>query len=109
MPNDDVAVLSFTNEREPQKPSRRISFSAKAKFSAVYLGYFTDIAVDWSHIVAFHIGPYDKDPSLVRVAVEFQADTRIKPSPFEFGFAQKTCMDQIEQRYGQLLKFEHSQ
>ncbi len=101
-PNEDVAVVTFVNKSRQQ---RRMSFSAKAQFSAVYLGYFTDIAIDWPRIIAIHLRRYEKDPSLVYFAVEFKPDTRIRPSPFEFGLVERACVRELEERYGTYLKF----
>lgn len=103
MPNDDVAALTFLDHQ--QQRSRSISFSIKGRFSAVYLGRFTDIAVDWTRIVAIHTRAYKTDVSLVRFAVEFKPETRIRPSTFEFGVVQKACLRRIEARYGKYLTF----
>ena len=75
-PDEDVAAVTFANKSGHQ---RRMSFSAKAQFSAVYLGYFTDIAIDWPRIIAIHLRRYEKNQSLVYFAVEFKPDTRISP------------------------------
>ena len=102
MPNDDLTLLTFLGS---DKRSRRISFSAKGQFSAVYLGYFTDIAIDWNRIIAIHSKAYDHDPSLALFLIEFKPDTRIEPSPFEFGLVSRTCVRNLAQRYGSYLKF----
>ena len=105
LPSDDLAALTF---RSDEGHRRSISFSKVGRFSIVYLGYGSEISVDWDHILSVHIGRYARDPKYVSLTVQFDEYPEISPSLFLFGLAPNSCVDKLVQRYGSSLKFVRS-
>jgi hypothetical protein len=102
MIDGDVAFLLFEHKPDRQ---RTISFSNKGQMSAVYLGYFTDIAIDWPRIRGIYLSPAGEDPSKGMFSIDFDRETNIRPLPFKFGMVARSCFNDLRERYGQSLNF----
>ena len=98
--NPDSAVVQF--EHRGDLP-RRVSFSRSEQLSAIYFGYGTDVAVEWTRIANVRVARDKLEPGSYMFAMEFVGGGL--PTPFKFGLVEKECLDDLRFLYSANLKF----